>query len=72
MTTSELIKQICAGQNVSISELARRIGQSRQNLNKKLQRGTLTSDEMQLIANALGVKFEQTFTLSDGEKLRAD
>ena len=36
MTTSELIKQICAGQNVSISELARRIGQSRQNLNKKL------------------------------------
>ena len=64
MTTSELIKQICAGQNVSISELARRIGQSRQNLNKKLQRGTLTSDEMQLIANALGVKFEQTFTLA--------
>ena len=72
MTTSELIKQICAGQNVSISELARRIGQSRQNLNKKLQRGTLTSDEMQLIANALGVKFEQTFTLPDGEKLLAD
>ena len=72
MTTSELIKQICAGQNVSISELARRIGQSRQNLNKKLQRGTLTSDEMQQIANALGVKFEQTFSLPDGEKLRAD
>lgn len=72
MTTSELIKQICAGQNVSISELARRIGQSRQNLNKKLQRGTLTSDEMQQIANALGVKFEQTLPFRTAEKLRAD
>ena len=57
MTTSELIKAICKDQNVSIAELARRIGQSRQNLTKKLQRETLTLEETKQIANALGAKF---------------
>lgn len=69
MTTSELVKKICQEQNVSMSELARRIGQSRQNLYKKIRRDTLTTDELQQIADALGVKFEQSFILPDGEQL---
>jgi transcriptional regulator with XRE-family HTH domain len=68
MTTSELIKILCKQQNVSIAELARRIGQSRQNLNKKLQRDTLTLDEIKQISDAIDVKFEQSFTLPDGER----
>jgi transcriptional regulator with XRE-family HTH domain len=68
MTTSELIKTLCKQQNVSIAELARRIGQSRQNLNKKLQRDTLTLDEIKQISDAIDVKFEQSFTLPDGER----
>lgn len=68
MNTSELIKQICAEQKVSVAELARRIGQSRQNLNKKLQRETLTTEELRQIASALGVEFEQSFILPTGEK----
>ena len=63
MTTAELIKNLCKQQNISVAELARRIGQSRQNLYKKLQRDTLTIDEIKQIADALGVKFEQSFTL---------
>ena len=35
MTTAELIKNLCKQQNISVAELARRIGQSRQNLYKK-------------------------------------
>lgn len=68
MTTAELIKILCKQQNISIAELARRIGQSRQNLYKKLQRDTLTIDEIKQIADALGVKFEQSFTLPGGER----
>lgn len=68
MNTSDLIRKLCEKQNVSISELSRRIGQSRQNLYKKLLRGTLTLDEIKQISDALGVKFEQSFTLPSGER----
>ena len=70
MTTAELIKNLCKQQNISVAELARRIGQSRQNLYKKLQRDTLTIDEIKQIADALGVKFEQSFSLPGGEKYK--
>lgn len=55
-----------------MAELARRIGQSRQNLYKKLQRDTLTIDEIKQIADALGVKFEQSFTLPGGEQYKIE
>lgn len=70
MTTSDLVKKICEEQNISTSELARRIGQSRQNLSKKLKRNTLTVEELTAIADALGVTFEQSFTLPNGEQLK--
>ena len=72
MTTAELIKNLCKQQNISVAELARRIGQSRQNLYKKLQRDTLTIDEIKQIADALGVKFEQYFTLPGGEQYKIE
>lgn len=68
MTTSELIRKLCKEQNITIAELARRIGQTRQNLYKKLQRETLSIEEIKQIADVLGVVFEQSFTLPDGNK----
>ena len=70
MTISDLVKQLCEEQNISISELARRIGQSRQNFSKKLKRDTLTIEELKAIADALGVTFEQSFTLPDGTQYK--
>lgn len=72
MTTSDIIRELCVKQNISMSELARRIGQSRQNLYKKLLRETLNIDELKQIADALGVKFEQSFTLPSGEQLKIE
>ena len=72
MTTAELIRELCKKQNISLAELARRIGQTRQNLYKKLQRDTLTIDEIKQIADALGVTFEQSFTLPDGEQFKIE
>ena len=66
MTTSDMIRELCEKMNISISELARKIGQSPQNFNKKLQRGTVSVEEMIVIADVLGVKFEQSFTLTNG------
>lgn len=69
MTTSDMIRELCEKMNISISELARKIGQSPQNFNKKLQRGTVSVEEMIVIADVLGVKFEQSFTLTNGYKI---
>ena len=69
MTTSDMIRELCEKKNISLAELARRIGQSPQNFNKKLKRGTVSFEEMMEIAKALNVKFEQAFIMSDGKKI---
>ncbi|WP_312313993.1 helix-turn-helix transcriptional regulator [Streptococcus parasuis] len=58
MTTAEMIKVLCEQMNISVSKLARRIGQTPQNFNKKLKRETVTLDELKAIAYVLGVRFE--------------
>lgn len=69
MTTSDMIRELCDKKNVCIAELCRRIGQTPQNFNKKLKRGTVSLDEMIKIANVLNVNYEQVFILSNGEKI---
>lgn len=72
MTTSDLVRKLCIEQNISLAELARRTGQSRQNLNKKLVNNTLSTEELNRIADATGVKFKQAFLLPDGESIEID
>lgn len=69
MTTSDMIRVLCEKQNISLAELCRRIGQTPQNFNKKLKRGTVSSEEMIAIAEALDVGYEQAFVLPGGEKI---
>lgn len=69
MTTSDMIRKLCERKNISIAELCRRIGQTPQNFNKKLKRGTVDVEEMIEIANVLGIIFVQSFMLPDGEKI---
>ena len=70
MTTAEMIKELCEQMNLSVSELARRIGQTPQNFNKKLKRESVSLDELKAVADVLGVKFEQSFILPDGEEIK--
>lgn len=70
MNTSDMIRELCDKKNISISELARRIGQTPQNFGKKLKRDTVSLDEMKQIADVLEVTFEQSFILPDGECIR--
>lgn len=69
MTTSDMIRELCDRMNISLAELCRRIGQTPQNFNKKLQRGNVSSEEMAKIAVVLGVKYEQAFVMADGSKI---
>ena len=70
MTTSDMIRQLCEKMNISLAELCRRIGQTPQNFNKKLKRGTVSFEEMMAIADALDVEYEQVFVLPDGSSIK--
>lgn len=70
MTTSNMVRELCEKKNISIAELCRRIGQTPQNFNKKLQRRTVSFEEMMEIAEAVGVGYEQAFILPDGDEIK--
>ena len=70
MTTSDMIRNLCNQMNISVAELARRIGQTPQNFNKKLKRETVTLDELITIADVLGIRFEQAFILPNGSEIK--
>lgn len=66
MTRSELIKIICEKNNISISKIAREIGQTPQNFNKKLVRNTVSDGELSEILGKLNVVYEQRICFEDG------
>ena len=70
MTTSEQIRVLCVRTGISLSELARRINQTPQNFSAKLKRNTVTQEELNQIAKALDVRYEQYFVLSNGEQVK--
>lgn len=69
MTISEQIKVLCVRQNISLAELARRLGKSPQSFNSKMKKQSFTVDDLEKIARATGVTFERNFILADGEKV---
>lgn len=69
MTIAEQIKVLCVRCSVSEAELARRLGKSPQSFNSKMKRKSFTVDELDKIAEALGVKFNREFILTNGEKI---
>lgn len=69
MITSDIIRELCNRMNISLAELSRRIEQTPQNFNKKLQRGSISSEKIIQIAEVLNVGYEQVFVLPDGEKI---
>lgn len=69
MTISAQIKVLCVRCNVSEAELARRLGKSPQSFNSKMKRESFTIDDLEEIADALGVEFTRKFILANGDKV---
>ena len=69
MTRSELIKIICQKNNISLSELAKKIGQTPQNFNKKILRNTVSDEEISEVLSALNVIYEQKIKFKDGTEV---
>lgn len=69
ITISEKIRLIARRKGVTLTELARRTEQTRQNLNNKLNRNAWTQAELEQVAKALGVSVQIVFTDQDGTTL---
>ncbi len=69
MTISEQIRMLCGRLNISFAELARRTGQSPQNLSSKMKRESFTIEELEEIAAATNTIFKRNFILKNGEEV---
>lgn len=69
LTISEQIKVLCVRSNISVSELARRMGTTPQNFNGKLKRESFTVADLERIADATGSSFERNFVLKNGDTI---
>ena len=69
MTVSEQIKVLCVRSNISVAELARRVGKTPQALNSKMKRESFTVEELEIIAGAVNAGFKREFILSSGDTI---
>ncbi len=66
MTIEKKIKMALSYSGMSQAELARRIGTTPSNLNQKVKRNTITKEEMEEIAAAIGGTWRAEFVFDDG------
>lgn len=68
-TISEQIKVLCIRSNISVAELARRLGKSPQSFNSKLKRESFTVKDLEEIATVTGTEFKRNYILPNGEEI---
>ena len=70
LSMGEKIKIILGRRNMTLGELAKRTGQTRQNLSNKLSRDNFSEKELLRIAAALGCSYRASFIMDDtGEEI---
>ena len=69
LTMGEKIKILLNRKNLTLSQLAEMIGQSRQNLSNKMSRVNFSEKELYAIAKALEVEYVCKFVLPDGTEI---
>ena len=69
ITISEQIRVLCVRSNISVAELARRLGKSPQSFNSKLKRKSFTIKDLEEIADATGTSFRRNYILPNGEEI---
>ncbi len=67
-----MVKIALLRHGMSMSELARKIGTSVQNLNQRLRRGSLRLDELKMVAEAMGAELCCSIRFPDGTEIKWD
>ena len=61
LTQANYIKLLCANEDVTLTELAEKLGKSQANLSKQMKRSNFRVSDMEKIADALGYEFTYEF-----------
>ncbi len=70
LTMGEKIRIMLKRRNMTLGELAEKIGQSRQNLSNKMSRDNFTEKDLRQIAKALNCTYKAGFLMNDtGEEI---
>lgn len=70
ITMGEKIRIILKRKNMTLAQLAEKLGQSRQNMSNKMSRDNFTEKEINEIAEALNCTYKATLTINEtGEVL---
>jgi len=69
LTTAEKIKLILGRKNMTLSDLAKKMNSTRQNLHNKMTRNNFSENELRLISEILEVELKIEFVLSDGDRI---
>ena len=69
MTTEQMIKMALSYAQMSQAELARRLNMNASNLYRRIKRNTLTREDIEKIASAIGCTFECHLVFPDGTKI---
>lgn len=69
MRIDEQIKIICVKNDLSMAEIARRLGITPQAFSQKIKRGTFSLDDLDDIATVTDCRLECNFVLVTGERI---
>ena len=70
LTMGEKIKVVLNRRNMTLTQLAEKLGQSRQNMSNKMSRDNFTEKELNEIAKALDCTYQALFVMNEsGEKI---
>ncbi len=69
MLISEQIRILCIRSDISVAELARRLGTTPQNFNAKMKRESFTISDLDQIAKVVECKFIRKFVLENGDEV---
>ena len=68
ITMGEKIKIMLGRRNMTLTQLAEKTGQTRQNMSNKMKRDNFTEKELRNIAEALDCTYEAHFITNDTEE----
>ena len=69
ITLQQRVKASCELANMSLTELAEKLGMSQQNFSKRLKVGKFTQEELEEIAKALGSNYISVFEFPNGTRI---
>lgn len=69
MTIRQRVKIACEESEITLTELAEKLGMSQQSMSNRLKTGKFTQEELEQIAEILGCKYINYFEYPNGTRI---